>query len=201
MSGGVAVVVLAGGEGRRMGGGKPLRPFGQTTLVAHALSFARRWSRTVAVAVRAEDQVAGLAAPLVLDDPAIPGPAAGLASALAFAAREGATRLLTVPCDAPCLPDDLLGRLEAALGEAAGVAVASSLGQLHPACALWRTDCAARLPAFLASGTSLRGFAQACGMAVVEWDARPGDDPFANANTPAELAALQPSLFAVGTAT
>lgn len=175
-----------------MGGGKPLRPFGGTTLVAHALGHARRWSDAVAVAVRTEDQVAGVAdAPLLLDDPAIPGPAAGLASAFAFAQSLGAERLLTLPCDAPRLPDDLLQRLDAALGDA-GVAVAASLGRLHPTCALWRVDCAHRLPAYLAAGSSLRGFAADCGMTVVDWDRGPDGDPFANANTPEDLAALQP---------
>lgn len=188
----VAVVVLAGGEGRRMGGGKPLRPFGQTTLVGQAIAHARRWSPLVAVAVRTRDQVpANLDAPALLDDPAIPGPAAGLASAFAFAASVNAPHLLTLPCDAPCLPVDLLDRLQASLGEAR-VAVASSLGRLHPTCALWRTECAARLPAYLATATSLRGFAADCGMTEVAWPPGPGGDPFANANTPEELAALQP---------
>lgn len=192
MTGSVAVVVLAGGDGRRMGGGKPLRTFGQTTLVGQALARARRWSPIVAVAVRARDQVAGdFDAPVLLDDPTIPGPAAGLASAFAFAAGVSAPRLLTLPCDAPRLPDDLLERLDAALGDA-GVAVASSLGWLHPTCALWRTDRAGRLPAYLATGASLRGFAADCGMVQVAWEPGPDGDPFANANTPEDLAALQP---------
>ena len=196
MSARTAVVVLAGGQGRRMGGGKALRPFGRTTLAAHAVSLARRWSRTVAVAVRSLDQVEGLTdIPLLLDDPAVPGPAAGLASAFAFARAEGAARVLTLPCDAPLAPHDLLARLRAALeGGGAAVAIAASLGRLHPTCALWRVDCAARLPAYLAERTSLRGFGAECGMAIVDWPAGPGGDPFANANTPAELAALQPSL-------
>jgi molybdopterin-guanine dinucleotide biosynthesis protein A len=48
----MAVVVLAGGEGRRMGGRKPLRAFGGGTLIGHAVALARTWSSTVAVAVR-----------------------------------------------------------------------------------------------------------------------------------------------------
>ncbi|WP_068874256.1 MULTISPECIES: molybdenum cofactor guanylyltransferase [unclassified Phenylobacterium] len=192
MRGPVAVVVLAGGEGRRMGGGKPLRTFGQTTLLGQAIARARRWSPIVAVAVRARDQIAGdIDAPVLLDDPSIPGPAAGLASAFAFAAGANTARFLTLPCDAPWLPDDLLERLDAALGDE-GVAVASSLGWLHPTCALWRTDCARRLPAYLATGASLRGFAADCGMIQVEWEPGPDGDPFANANTPEDLAALQP---------
>jgi molybdenum cofactor guanylyltransferase len=175
-----------------MGGGKALRPFGEGTLIAHALDRARRWSGSVAVAVRAKHQVAGVTGvPILLDEPAIGGPAAGLASAFKFAVSIGMARLLTLPCDVPRLPDDLLERLDAALGDA-GVAVASSLGRLHPTCALWRVDCASRLPAYLAGRASLHGFAADCGMVVVEWDMGPDGDPFANANTPEELAALQP---------
>lgn len=197
MTGPTAVVVLAGGEGRRMGGGKPLRPYGSTTLLAHAVGLARGWSPIVAVAVRSADQAAGATdSPLIVDDPAIAGPAAGLAAAFAFAVRRGADRLLTLPCDAPCLPRDLLTRLEAGLGNDAGVAVAASLGRLHPTCALWRMACAERLPGYLIARSSLRGFAAECGLAAIEWPCDAEADPFANANTPAELAALQPDRLA-----
>jgi uncharacterized membrane protein YbaN (DUF454 family)/molybdopterin-guanine dinucleotide biosynthesis protein A len=176
-----------------MGGAKPMRRYGEATLAAHALTLARRWSPRVAVAVRDPGQVGDeVDAPLVLDDPAVPGPAAGLAAAFAFARAQGAARLLTLPCDTPRLPDDLLERLDAALVPGAAVAVASSGGVLHPVCALWRVEAAERLPAYLASGrASLRGFAADCGMVEVEWPAEP-EDPFAGANTPRELAALQP---------
>ncbi|MFN3582657.1 DUF454 family protein [Phenylobacterium sp.] len=186
-------VVLAGGEGRRMGGAKPLRRYGRATLLAHALTLARRWSPRVAVAVREPSQAGEeVDAPLILDDPAVPGPAAGLAAAFGFARSQGATRLLILPCDTPRLPADLLARLDAALVPGAAVAVASSGGVLHPVCALWRVEAAERLPAYLASGrASLRGFAADCGMVEVEWPAEP-EDPFAGANTPEELTALQP---------
>lgn len=189
----LAVVILAGGEGRRMGGGKPLRRFGTSTLVAHAAGLARRWSPDVAVAVRDPAQVAGAVdLPLLVDEPAIGGPAAGLASAFAYARERGAERLLTLPCDMPRLPGDLLRRLTEALTPDANVAVAASGGRLHPVCALWRTEAGERLPAYLASGrASLSGFAAEVGHVEAAWpDAL--DDPFANANTPDDLAALQP---------
>jgi molybdopterin-guanine dinucleotide biosynthesis protein A len=193
MSAKTAVVVLAGGEGRRMGGGKPLRPFGESTLVAHAVALARRWSPLAAVAVRDPAQVAGqVDAPVILDDPGISGPIAGLAAALAFARDQGAEQLLTIPCDAPRLPDDLLSRLEAALTGEACAAVPESGGNLHPDCALWRVEALERLPAYLATGKrSLRGFAESCGLARAEWPAE--GEPFANANTPEVLEALQPA--------
>jgi molybdopterin-guanine dinucleotide biosynthesis protein A len=186
-------VVLAGGEGRRMGGGKPSRAFGDTSLVAHAVALARAWSPQVAVAVRSAEQAAGETdAHLILDDPAIEGPVAGLAAALAYADAEGAAWLLTLPCDAPHLPGDLLARLGEALPDDGLVAMAASNGRLQPTCALWRPAALARLPGYLATGRrSVHGFAETCGMTVVEWATDDGD-PFVNANTPEDLAALQP---------
>lgn len=194
-------VVLAGGDGRRMGGSKPLRRLGATTLVANALALAHGYCRTVAVAVRHPDQLAGAAdAALLIDLPGLEGPLGGLAAALEYARRRAVPRVLTLPCDAPRLPRDLRARLEAALdGEGpAQVAVAASGDRLHPTCALWRTDSLAALSAYAASGgRSLKGLAGELCMAIVAWD--PGDaDPFANANTPDELAALQPHADAFG---
>ena len=188
-------VVLAGGEGRRMGGHKPLRPFGDTTLIGRALAEAHANADVVAVAVRHLDQ-AGRApdAPQILDDLTLAGPLAGLASALAFARRKRASHVLTLPCDAPRLPADLRQRLEAALADnsSARVAVAASAGRLHPICALWPSTADGDLRRYAASGqSSLKGFAGELGMVVVDWDIA-GEDPFANANTPEELAALQP---------
>jgi molybdopterin-guanine dinucleotide biosynthesis protein A len=185
------VAVLAGGEGRRMGGVKALRPFRGAPLVAHALGQARAWSAEVAVVVRREDQVAGAVdAPLVLDAGEIPGPLAGLAAALAHAAGAGAARLLTLPCDMPCLPPDLPQRLTAALGPEIGAALPRAAGELQPTCGLWRTGALAQLPAYLAAGqSSLRGFAAACGLAVVDFGPDAAD-AFANANSPEELERL-----------
>ena len=103
----LAVVVLAGGAGSRMGGAKPRRRLGRTTLIGHALDLAQAYGRQVAVAVRDESQVAGaVEARLLLDDPNIEGPLAGLASALGFVRDLGADWVLTLPCDAPRLPPD-----------------------------------------------------------------------------------------------
>jgi molybdenum cofactor guanylyltransferase len=187
-----AVVVLAGGEGRRMGGSKPRMPWDQTTLIGHAVDLARGYGGEVAVAVREESQVVGaVTAHLLLDDPGIEGPLAGLASALGFAQKLGAVCVLTLPCDAPQLPADFAVRLNAALAPDFGVAVAHSRGRAHPTCALWRIGVLHALPGYLATGRrSLNGFAEAVGMTAAAW-ASVGPDPFANANTPAELAALQ----------
>src|ERR1039457_6872431 len=85
-----AVVVLAGGEGRRIGGGKPLRLWRGRTLLTRALELARGYGHDVAVAVHGAEQAGeGVDAPLLLDPPNVPGPLAGLACALQFAGDRG----------------------------------------------------------------------------------------------------------------
>lgn len=193
------VVVLAGAVARRMGGAKPLRRFGRSTLIEHALRLARGYGAEIAISLKDPAQGAGADARLIFDRPGLAGPLGGLAAGLADARRTGAERVLVFACDMPLLPDDLARRLAASLNAnpRARVAMASSGGKVHPACALWTAACLERLPLYLATGrSSLRGFAETCGAAVVAWPAAAAD-PFANANTPDELAALQAPRFTV----
>lgn len=160
------IVVLAGGEGRRIGGGKPGRLLGGETLLDRALGLARSWSDDVSVASGESDA------------PGIAGPLGGVAAALA----QG--DVLTIPCDMPFLPADLPERLR---GEAA-VIIAASGGRLHPVCALWRASAIGGLAGYVATGRrSLRGFAEAVGYEAVAWEAEPVD-PFFNINDEADLA-------------
>lgn len=186
------VAVLAGGEGRRMGGVKALRPFRGAPLVAHALSLARGWSDQVVVAVREAAQLGdAVEADLAFDRPDIPGPLAGLAGALQHARDAGADRLFTLPCDMPRLPRTLPAQLAAALGPDDGVALPRIEGELQPTCGLWRVSALDRLPAYRAAGqSSLRGFAAACGLAVVDFGPEAAA-AFANINSPEDLARLE----------
>ena len=110
------IVILAGGDGQRMGGAKPLRMLHGERLVDRALRMARAWSDDVRVALRDPRQIEGVDVPVLLDDPAIEGPLAGLRSALTAAREAGREMVLTIPCDAPFVPADLAARLEAAIG-------------------------------------------------------------------------------------
>lgn len=187
MSDSLAVVILAGGEGRRIGGGKPLRLLGGERLIDRALRLARGWSDCVAVAVRGEAQLGAIDAALILDEPAIAGPLAGLAAGLRFARSCGRLLLLTIPADAPFLPPDLAGRLQSAIADH-GCALARSGGQLHPSCGLWRGSALDRLPSYLETGRrSLGGFAEMVGFAAAEW-AIGSRDPFFNVNSAEDLA-------------
>jgi molybdopterin-guanine dinucleotide biosynthesis protein A len=175
-----------------MGGVKALRPFRGAPLAAHALALARGWSEQVVAVVRDPAQAGGaLDASLVLDRAGVAGPLAGLAGSLAHAACVGADQVLTIPCDMPRLPPDLPERLTAALGPKAEVALPAVLGALQPACGLWRVRALERLDAYVAAGgSSLRGFADACGVTIVHF--APAEAPcFANANTLEELERME----------
>lgn len=184
----IAVVILAGGEGRRIGGGKPLRMLAGKSLLDHALALARQWSTLIGISVRdATSAVHSTGAPF-LPDTVGSGPIAGIASALAFGRAQGVGLVLTIPCDTPFLPPDMFDRLAAALVPSAGSAIAASGGRLHPSCGLWRVEADAALPAFLASGRgSLNGFAETLGAVTVEWPVAPFD-PFFNINSETDLA-------------
>ena len=165
------IVILAGGEGRRIGGGKPQRLLGGETLLDRALRKARRWSDEVLVAAREGGDLR--------DDPGIEGPLGGVAAALGLGED-----VLTIPCDMPFLPDDLPEWLVS--HEVA--TLAASGGRLHPVCALWKAEARDALPAYLATGRrSLTGFAEAVGFRAVEWQIEPFD-LFFNINDEADLA-------------
>jgi len=182
----VAVVILAGGEGRRIGGGKPLKRFGGERLVDRALRHARSWSNLVAIAVRDPVQVERVDAPLIRDRD-VPGPLGGLISGLEFARHNGRMFLLTIPADMPFLPADMLERLLAAIGDHA-CALAASDGQLHPVCGLWRTTMRNEATSYVAEGRrSLKGFAAQVGFARIDWPVE-AVDPFFNVNTSEDLA-------------
>ena len=185
--GSLAGVILAGGESLRIGGGKPLRNLGGETLLARALTAARSWSDEIAVSVRSEDQLGDLPAPVLVDKGDVAGPVDGLAAALRHARGRSKAFLLTLPCDMPFLPRDLVLRLAEAMGDDAAVALASSNGYLHPVCALWRSTAFDRLHDYLDSGgRSLKGFAEHVGFTAVAWPSSP-IDPFFNINTRDDL--------------
>lgn len=183
----IAAVVLAGGEGRRIGGGKPQRVLAGRTLLERAAAQASDFSTLTAMAVRGVGQVGASHGLNLIEDAPWEGPLGGLATAMAFARSRGRAAVLTLPCDMPLIPTDLASRLAAALGDQ-GAALAASGGRLHPVCGLWRVEALEALPAYAEEGQrSLKGFAAAVGFATVDWPADPVD-PFFNVNTADDLA-------------
>ena len=183
-------VILAGGEGRRIGGAKPLRMLGGERLIDRAVRTARLWSDDLRLALREQGQVLSVDLPVLVDDPDIQGPLAGLRSALHGGQEAQRRFVLTIPCDVPFLPRDLAPRLMSGIDDRLAALAASGLN-VHPTCALWRVEALDQLPAFLESGRrSLVGFAEAVGFARVEW----GEENFFNVNSGADLAEAEARL-------
>ncbi|MCC6718831.1 MAG: molybdenum cofactor guanylyltransferase MobA [Acetobacteraceae bacterium] len=184
-------VILAGGQARRMGGGdKPLRLLDGRTLLDHVL--ARIVPQVAAVALSANGDPARFAAwglPVLPDPvPGTPGPLAGVLAGLRWARQQGADDLLVVPGDTPFLPHDLVARLRHGRGGAA-LSCAASGGRLHPVVALWRVALEPALAAALAAGERrVQAWMRGRGLAEIDFAITHGD-PFANLNTPEDLAA------------
>jgi molybdopterin-guanine dinucleotide biosynthesis protein A len=193
----VGAVVLAGGQGRRMGGvDKALVPLGGRPLIAHVLARLAPQCPVIAISAAGDPaRFAGFGLPVVADATYdFAGPLAGILAGLdaAAAAAPPFDLVLSVPVDTPALPRDLVARLMAARqAEQAEVAMAASAGRPHPAVALWPIGCREDLRRALAAGERQgRAVAQRYRLAVADWSALPFD-PFLNINTPADLAGAE----------
>jgi molybdenum cofactor guanylyltransferase len=125
-------LVLAGGQGRRMGGiDKGLAPFHGRPLVAHVVERLRPQVERLLISANRNIEAYTAFGEVVTDRVAdFAGPLAGLDAGLHACA---APLLVTVPCDAPFLPADLVARLAAARAAAdADVAIARTGTQVHP---------------------------------------------------------------------
>jgi molybdopterin-guanine dinucleotide biosynthesis protein A len=113
------------------------------------------------------------------------GPLAGLHAGLAQARREYA---VTVPCDSPFLPADLVARLSAAFADTGvQLAVARTVDQPHPVFSLVRRDVLPHLAAFLeGGGRKIDAWYATLNVVEVAFDDEA--DAFRNINTADELA-------------
>jgi molybdopterin-guanine dinucleotide biosynthesis protein A len=187
-------LILAGGRGSRMGGvDKGLQNHHGVPLAMHALL--RLSPQVGEIMINANRNLGAYESmgvpvwPDTLSDYA--GPLAGFLTGLE---RCETPYLVTVPCDSPLFPDDLVARLAQALEAAdAEVAMAATLEggvmQVQPVFCLMKSEVLDSLVRFTQSGQRK----------IDKWTATlrcvevPFDDAgaFANANTPDELKALQ----------
>jgi molybdopterin-guanine dinucleotide biosynthesis protein A len=184
----ISAVILAGGQARRMGGSdKGLILLNGRPLIAWALErIAPQIDELFVSANRNLDQYRCFGYPVLPDASSdFRGPLAGLLSAMTGAEYP---LILSVPCDTPFLPDDLVGRLADAIEESgADIAIPVCNGQVHRAICLCRRSLR----------PSLENFLDQNGRRVGEWQSGlrrievPFDDErqFLNLNTAGELAA------------
>ena len=191
----LVAVILAGGDGRRIGGGKPNIRLDGRRLIDRAIDHVAEWRIPARLSVREPGQVYPARLPEVVDDPRIEGPLGGLLGALAWAVAFGARRVITVPCDMPYLPCDLKTRLDAMAVQFDQPAVATSLQRRHPVCSVWPVRCLGPLQTYADSGRrSLNGALERCAAVSVDWSVQDGRDPFYNINTSGDLARVSRSI-------
>ncbi|MCU0729306.1 MAG: NTP transferase domain-containing protein [Sphingopyxis sp.] len=178
------IVIAAGGDGRRMGGDKPLRLLNGQRLIDRMVEWAKGHSDAVALAVRAGGDDWGTGLPLMTDAYDGIGPISALSSAMHGAQILRRKTVLLLGCDMPFLPDNLVLRLQASI-TGHGAALPTSAGRLHPMAALWRCDPDGIDTWIAGGGQSLWRYAHHAGMVEVRWSETP--DPFFNINDPRGL--------------
>jgi molybdopterin-guanine dinucleotide biosynthesis protein A len=184
----VTGLILAGGQGRRMGGvDKGLQPLRGRPMVAWVLErLAPQVTEVIVNANQNQAEYARLGCRVVGDEiGGFAGPLAGLQAGLKANVHPF---LVTVPCDSPFLPHDLVARLHAALiANHADLAVAKTGDQPHPVFSLVRESLAGHLTKFLEGG-GRKIDAWYASLKVVEVPFDDQSDAFSNINTPADLA-------------
>jgi len=187
-------LILAGGRGSRMGGvDKGLQIHRSMPLAMHAVL--RLSAQVGEIMINANRNLAAyesMGVPVWPDAlPDYPGPLAGF---LAGLERCETPYLVSVPCDSPLFPEDLVARLGAALlAENAEVAMAATREtgelRLQPVFCLMHTGVLESLVRFTTSGRrKIDAWTATLRTATVPFD---DVHAFANANTPAELQQLQ----------
>lgn len=149
----ITTVILAGGLGTRIGGAKGLQPLRGRALIDWVLDSVSRQSEEVLInANGVQDAYLCFGYPVIADQtPNWPGPLAGLQSALRLARNDW---VVSVPCDTPFLPDDLIARLYKAVSTTTTVeaSVAVVAGKRQPTIALYHKNVLPKLDAYLNSG-------------------------------------------------
>ncbi len=184
-----AVVILAGGLARRMGGGDKCRGLvGGRSLIARTIDVMRPQATALALNANGDPARFDDLGLRVLPDsmPDHPGPLAGILAGLEWAKTEW---LVSVPGDCPFLPPDLVARLHRALrDEDADYACAGSGGWTHPVVGLWPVSCGVALRAALQAGErKIDAFTARRRTATATWPVD-GIDPFFNVNRPEDRA-------------
>ncbi len=195
----VAGLILAGGRGERLGGAiKSELTVGGIRLLDRVTERLRVCRPLLVAHGRMPPEL------LRLDKQLVPvpdlagdyaGPLAGFAGAIAYLAGMTARPelLICAAVDAPFLPADYAARLTDSLGTH-DAAIAVYDGQPYPTNSIWRIDRFLDLPARVHAGTaprSLKSLAAEAGAVTLDWPAASAGDPFANINTPEDLAEME----------
>ncbi len=187
----ITAVILAGGQGKRMGGeDKGLLDWNGRPLIATILDALESQANTILInANRNQEVYEQFGRPVVADSlKGFQGPLAGFAAGMQAAETPW---IATVPCDSPLIPDDLLARLaEALMREQAEIAVAHDGERMQPVYALLPVGLFGSLLMFLQEGNrKIDLWYKRHKIALADFSDRP--EIFRNVNTPEEHSKLQ----------
>jgi molybdenum cofactor guanylyltransferase len=197
-----AIVILAGGAGRRVGGAnKAMLELGGRPLLAHLLD---RLTATGAVAIAAHDakgaeKLRRFGLPVLTDGFADHrGPLAGVLAGLGWRRQHHpeSSGLISLPVDCPFLPPDIAPRLsETAEARQTEVVHAVCDGVSHYACAWWapHLETPLRRVVEAAEALAIRRFMQGLRVASCDFSSVQAGD-FRNLNTPEAIADAERSL-------
>ena len=188
-------LILAGGLARRMGGGDKARiRVGGATILERVLGRLKPQCSRIVISANADPaRFADTGLAVVADSvPDYAGPLAGILAGLDWTAANAPACewLVSVPCDCPFLPRNLVARLhDARVATGAPLACAGSGEWQQPAVALWPVTLREDLRhALVSEGLRKIGLWTARhGVGIADWPAEPFD-PFFNVNTPDEAA-------------
>ena len=187
----ISAIILSGGRATRMNGAdKGLVKLLEKPLLQHVIE--RLTPQVDEILINANREIAQYQAfgYSVLQDEVEDylGPLAGFSLGLQHAKHE---LVLTVPCDSPLLPVDLVKRLLSALVEEhADIAVATSDDNTHPVFSLCKKTVLPSLTAYLDSGER-RVSAWQKSLNYIEVDFSEVSEAFTNLNTFEDLAELE----------
>ena len=184
-------VILAGGKGRRMGGlDKGLVEYQQKPLVVHVIERLEPQVGSLLInANRNADKYQSYGFPVIADQLAdYQGPLAGFSAAMIAAKTD---YVLTVPCDGPLLPTDLVSRLVKAMDrQNAEISVAHDGQRLQSVYALIKRDLLSSLQACIQTGQR-RVDAWYASQAIALSDFSDTPESFLNINFPEDSDEIQ----------
>ncbi len=195
----IPCVILAGGKGRRMGGKeKALIHLLDRPLLSYVLEKVSGKVAPIALNINTNFDKFQKFGYKIIKDPIKGhlGPLAGILASLNWAKAINQDWVLTLPCDTPFLPNNLVQSMVEAKNKTPEVdlVVAKSRGFNHPVIALWKSDINNKLQNALNEGVrKIDIFTAQLNIAYVDFDnIQISDfDPFTNLNSPQDLILAQ----------
>ena len=184
-------IILAGGQARRMNGqDKGLVQLNKKPMIEYVLNAMKPQVGTIIInANRNQTVYEEYGFPVVADQiEGYCGPLAGMASGLQAATTPF---IVTVPCDSPLIPDNLVQKLNSILqDEDAEICTAHANGRLQPVFTLMKTDLLSSMLQFLNNGErKIDKWFEKHRLAIADFSNQP--DTFINVNSSEELKILE----------